>query len=251
MLLSDTARASREARIEFALPGAPGRAYNAAAPGLRAATVALDAQQRPAGQVQLIRFGPFTLDDRCPQELGVRGGIVPGPMEWLGTLVRRQGEAVVFLRHFPRAEQASGHARILTAASAERIAGNRFLLKVGYFNCGHRFTKDLSAFVHFEFEPQGEHLHEPCRHKLFPRSMAVDSATWRPDEVTVVTFGVFEFPPGAPKCVYVRAGLYDQHGTGERVPMAGSDDGTGRVRVGRFVRRSGRVWFDRLPGETP
>ena len=235
------------ARVEFATGPWAGKTFVAPLPGPRTATVALRTKGWQPDHVEVARFGPFVLDGRAPKEIHVRGGLVGDPATRLGTLVRngKRGAAVTFRRHFPLPEPAPGELRVLTAASAERLPGGRFLLKVAYFNCGQQFAKDLSAFVHFEFEAKGENLEEPCALKLYPRSRAMDTAAWRQDEVTVVQFGPFEMPSRAPGRVYVRAGIYDQFGTQARLPIAGSDDGTGRVLVGRFVRGDGRVWFER------
>ena len=228
-------------RLEFVADGLP---YEGQAPRPRSASAAL----KCAGRVEVVRFGPFVLDEHVPRELHVRGGVVEGRPHRLGTITRSgsKEEPTTFRRHFPLLVRADDEHQILVAASSQRLGPRRFIFRVAYFNCGESFESDLSAFVHFEFAAKGENLAEPCELKLFPRSERIDTSTWRPDEVTVVRFEPFEIPTGAPETVYVRAGIYDQFGTKERLPIAGSDDGTGRVLVGRFVRRRGMVSFERL-----
>lgn len=197
--------------------------------------------------VEVVRFGPFVLDEHVPPELTVRGGIAGGRLRQLGTIIRSSSkdEPIRFQRHFPLPAQSDGGLRVIVSASAQRLDPRRFVLKVAYFNCGDSFDRDFSAFVHFEFAAKGENLAEPCELKLLPRSERMDTSTWRPDEVTVVRFEPFEIPTNAPDTVYIRAGIYDQFGTKERLPIARSDDGTGRVLVGRFVRERGTVSFER------
>jgi len=239
------AEASGRASLEFM---AGGSLYEGEDPRPRGASVALARETWPAGHVEVVRFGPFLLDGRAPRELRVRGGVAGSPLQPLGALVRGNsaGDPVAFRRHFPLADQPDGYLRLVVAAVVQRLDPRRFVLRVAYLNCGERFDRDLSAFVHFELGAKGEDVAESCELKLFPRSGRMDTSTWRPDELTVVRFDPFEIPANAPDIVYIRAGIYDQFGTKERTPIAGSDDGTGRVLVGRFVRKRGVAIFERI-----
>ena len=226
--------------IEFVAGGVP---YRGQAPRPHAMSTSLE----PTDHVEVVGFGPFVFDEHVPRELAVRGGIIGSELPHLGTITRSDAkdEPVRFRRHFPLPVPHDGGLRILVVVSTQRLDPRRFVLKVAYFNCGESFDRDLSAFVHFELAAKGENIAESCELKLFPRSERMDTSTWRPDEVTVVCFEPFEIPAGAPDTVYIRAGLYDQFDTKERLPVAGSDDGTGRVLVGRFVEKSGTVSFER------
>ena len=237
------------ARIEFASSGPDGPAQAAPAPGLRTMVAPVRCRSWAADHIAVVDFGPFAVDDAMPASLWVRGGLEGGPVSTLGRLVRGAGgdASPAFHRVLPWSSLSDGEHRLLVIAAGDRVDDRRFLLKIAYFNAGETFDKDYSAFVHFELGAKGEDLDQTAALGLQPMSRGLDTAGWREDELTVVTFGPIAVPSKAPEHVYVRAGLYDQFGTHKRLALPGSDDATGRVLVGRFVTTGARTTFERLP----
>ena len=119
-------------------------------------------------------------------------------------------------------------------------------MRAGFFNCGATFESDLWAFLHFEPNATGEEHATLAPLGLHAIGKATDSATWAADEVTVLTFGPYTVPDEAELPIYLRAGLYDYHGDGARVPLVGVGDAT-RVLLGRIVERDGVIAFERSP----
>jgi len=235
-----TPGAHAAAYIEFVSESAPGKPYESSPPGPRSVTLPLPAD--PKQNIALARFGPFLFDGQTPKRLLVYGGLAGGPKIKLGLLTKTAGR-VVFQRGLPK-PAAAGEVRVLAAAECEPFGRRRFVLKIAFFNAGESFPADYSAFVHFELQPKGERLDQAMAWKLWPMSQRMDTRSWGPSELAVVRFGPFEIPHGAPRCVYVRAGIYDQFGTKKRLKLAGSDDGTGRVLVGRFLTSGATVRFE-------
>jgi len=232
----------RAAKVEFVTPN--GKHYDSPAPGPRSVTVPIPRRAWPADHVEVVPVGRFTVAGNAPARLQVHGGLVGGPRARLGTLVRAGDSRVTFERHCPWPAGDGDH-RVIVAASCKRVGARRFYLKVAYFNCGEAFSSDHSAFVHYEFAAKGEDLDPPIALGLLPTSIRMDTASWSRDTVTVVQLRPIDIPRDAPEFVYVRAGIYDQFGTKKRINCVGSDDGTGRVLVGRFVNRPDRVEFER------
>lgn len=239
----ETFAADGSARLEFVDPADPARAFEAPEPGPRTTAMPVACSSWFGDHVELLRFGPFVLDDSTPAELHLRGGLegrLPVP---LGALVRGDDRRVRFRRPPPDAATETERNVLLTAA-CDLVNPNRFLIKLGFFNCGERFDVDYWAFLHFEPDPTGENLAVTTEMGLYPAGKPTDSSSWEEDEVTVIAFGPFELPRELDRPLYLRAGLYDRDGTSGRVPLAGSGEAQ-RVLVGRFVPRDGGAVFER------
>jgi len=236
-----------EAELAFVKPGEPGATYEAPEPGPRTVRKAMHAAGWSGDSVEVVSFGPFTIGADTPRELEVRGGLVGDPPAALGTLVREEGDPAGPVR-LRRACPAAGpeDTPIVAVAACELLGANRVVVRVAYLNCGASLRTDYSAFLHFEPEATGENLAVTSEMGLYPSSRPTDSAAWGEDEVTVVTFGPYTLPAGLDRPLYLRVGLYDQAGTGERLRPAGSDE-RDRVLVGRLVPRDGGVVFERTP----
>jgi len=235
-----------QARLEFGRPDAPGHPFESPAPGPRTVNLPVKCSEWAPDHVEVLSFGPFSLSEGVPTNLEVRGGLVGDAPTLLGTLTAGDRDSSLqFRRAFPAILPATKTHRVIVTAVCERTDARRFVVKLAYLNCGERFETALSAFLHFELAPKGEDLDPAIALRLLPSSRRVNTSTWRPDELTVVQFGPFEIPRDAPEHVYLRAGLYDQFGTPERLDLAGSDDGTGRVLVGTFTHTPAGVLFQR------
>ena len=240
----------RAARVEFVTAPSDRRMLQSPPPGPRTTTVPLRSKGWAPDHVEVVSFGPFVFDGQMPKQLHVRAGLDGESLAILGTLVRDgDGEGdtrITFRRVLPWPSVAKGERRVLAAAAAQRVDGRRFVLRAAYFNGGEEFATDYSAFIHFELNAEGENLDQTIALKLHPMSQRMDTSAWDDGELTVVTFGPIDIPRNVPKHVYVRAGMYDQFGSGERLMLPGSDDGTGRVLVGRFVTKDGATVFQRI-----
>jgi len=236
-----SAPAPEHVRVELFHQGKPFTGPPASARPLHAR---LPGAKEAGAQVRVAALGSVVMDADGPESLQVRGGPVGERLMALGSLRRADDGGVLFLRHWPLPRPKPDERTVLVAGAAERMGPRRFLLKLAYFNCGESFDKDLTAFIHFEFAPRGEDLDGPVAAGLLTQSYDMDTSSWRPGEVTVVRSRPFDVPAGAPEHVYVRAGIYDRRGTQARLLLAGSDDDTGRVLVGRFVAEGERVEFE-------
>ena len=195
-----------------------------------------------ADEVAVIRFEALKIDPAA-SETTVSGRLGEGPAQPLGSLVRGNDGKVRLRRTCSLASE--GERRILVVAAAERVQANRFVIRLGYLNCGEKLDVDYWGFLHFEPEPTGSDLAATTEMRLYPSGKATDSSGWREDEVTVVTFGPYDIPPDLAKPLYLRAGMYDHDGDGHRLRLAGSGD-EDRVLVGRFIQRDGRIVFERV-----
>ena len=194
-----------------------------------------------ADEVTLIRFDALKIDPAAG-ETTVSGRLGEGPAQPLGSLVRGNDGQVRLQRTCSLASE--GERRTLVVAAAERMQANRFVVRLGYLNCGEKLDVDFWAFLHFEPEPTGSDLAATTEMGLYPSGKATDSSGWGEDEVTVVTFGPYDIPPDLAKPLYLRAGMYDHDGDGRRLRLAGSGD-EDRVLVGRFIQQDGRIAFER------
>ena len=235
--------------IEFRDVSAPQQTVETRPPGLRTTRVPAAGAAWGAAHVQVISFGPYVLDTSHPAKIIVRGGLQGQPDAQLGALVvgqpdeRGQG-AVRFERALP-AEPAGQQRRIFVVAAAHPVGPNSFCVKLAYFNCGERLQRDYWAFLHFETAETGENLPATTAMGLHPAGNPADAPDWRPDEVTVVTFGPYTIPAELEGPIYLRAGLYDHDGDGSRLAPLGSAE-RGRALVGRFVSHDGRPAFERI-----
>lgn len=198
-----------------------------------------------AADIATVPLGGFPWERAPTPSFAVWAGASAGGLDLLGHVTRTDGSARI-RRVTPMTSGAAAGAHVIVTATAEPVDARTALLKLVFLNCGEEFTADYSGFVHFDLRPTGEDLAPAGSLGLHPSSARMDTSAWRMDELTVVRFGPFHFPPQSPEHVYVRAGIYDQHGTTARVPLAGSDDGTGRVLVGRFVVDGKAARFERL-----
>lgn len=212
------------------------------------AEVPVDPGAWERGSFAIVPLGGFPWERAPSPSFTVSAGVLGDDPGFLGRVVRANGVKgpVVIERTHPTSPGPGAGARVMVAATAEPVDARTAVLKVAFLNCGEEFTTDYSGFVHFDLKPTGEDLTPASSLGLHPTSVRTDTSTWRSDEVTVLRFGPFHVPRRAPEHVYVRTGLYDQHGSMARLHLAGSDDGTGRVLVGRFVATGDGVRFERL-----
>lgn len=236
-----SAPAPEHVRVEFFHQG---KSLDGPPPSARPLHARLPGAPEAGSQVHVAALGSVAMDADGPESVQVRGGAAGDRLVPLGSLRRADDGRVLFLRHWPLPSPKQGERAVLVAAAAERMGPRRFLLKLAYLNYGESFDKDLTAFVHFEFAARGEDLADPVAAGLLTQSYDMDTSCWRPGEVTVVRSRAFDVPASAPEHVYVRVGIYDRQGTQARLPLAGSDDDTGRVLVGRFVAEGERVGFE-------
>jgi hypothetical protein len=227
-------------RVEFALPGAPAKAFESAAPGPRTVSVPVACAKWAGDQVEIVDLGSFVWGEQTPKELVVRGGLASEPLVPLGRLTREAG-GIPFVREYPGPE---GKRKVIVAAACESLGDSRVLVKVAYFNCGERLDRNYDAFLHFEIVPTGEALAKASALGLYPSGSPTDSASWSEGDMTVVQFGPYTLPAGVPERLYLRAGLYDRAGDGKRLPFAGPDD-TDRALLGALVTQGGKTWFER------
>lgn len=256
LALDDPLPDDTSVRLQFVAPSDPGRTYEAPEPAPRTVTQTI-ASSATGRRTALLGFGPFILGDETPAKLQVLGGVAGTTPTPLGVLFRRPTAGDHEARWgFRRASPpvAEGERAVIVVAAPQVVDANRFLVGLGFFNCGERFPVDHWALLHFELEPTGEDLAATSEMGLWPSGKATDSSLWREDEVTVVTFGPYELPRPLERPVYLRAGLYDREGAGDRVKLIGSD-ASRRVLVGRFVDRDGHIAFERIApspeGERP
>jgi len=141
---------------------------------------------------------------------------------------------------------------VLSVASAAQLGPRELRLSVTFHNLGGRFSRDYTAFVHFDRDARRESLYTLPAPGPRPLVAATTSTRWGPEETTTVSFPPVTFPSAVTREVFVKVGLYDAQGSGARLPLVGEDP-SHRVLVGRVVPEGEGVAFARCPpteGET-
>ena len=133
---------------------------------------------------------------------------------------------------------------VLAVGAGERLGPRELRLSVTYFNCGASMDRDYTAFIHFDRADTGERLYNQPAPGLRPLVAGTSSASWAPNEVTTAEFAPVTVPSSVRGRVYVKAGLWDAAGSGERFPLAGEDP-THRVLIGMVVVEEDECRFTR------
>ena len=231
----DEALSAAAIRLQF---GEAGAFLELPAPGPRTLTVSVPS----GGQEAVVPCGCISLDPPIPDRVPVWGASAGGRAQLLGVLVRTPAGT-----HLERTcpHLGADEVAVQAVASCHFPGPDQVMVKVAYLNCGADSDRDYWAFLHVEPEAEGENLAVAAAAGVNPSAYATDTSAWRPDEVTVLSFGPYSLSRELPPVVFLRVGLYDRDGNGHRLSLAGCGEKQ-RTLVGRFVAGQEGWHFERL-----
>ena len=151
---------------------------------------------------------------------------------WLGFAALAASIAVY--PHVPGSTAHAADALVLPVATCEKLGPREFRVSVTYFNCGGKFERDYTPFIHFDRDRNRTSLYNLPAPGPRPMVGSATTSAWGPNDSATVAFAPVTIPDRLKREVFVKAGLYDAKGSSGRLPLVGADSSQ-RVLVGRIV----------------